>query len=66
MTTSLDRDVLMPQHRRRAQTRENRATTINLLPGVPPEYKFVEKYNIVSVSGEWGMYGVSCEECVGD
>ena len=36
--------------------------TVNFLPDVPPELKLVEKYNIVSVSGEYrqervvGMY----------
>ena len=36
-------------------TRDTRAQTVNLLPEVPPEYKLIEKYNIISVSGEQHM-----------
>ena len=36
----------------RRLTRGVRAHTVNLLPEVPPELKLIEKYNIVSVSGE--------------
>lgn len=45
-----------------SRKRVTRAQTVNLLPDVPPELKLVEKYNIVSVSGEYrqervvGMY----------
>ena len=43
-TSSLDRYP--------TRTRVTRAQTVNVLPDVPPELKLVEKYNIVSVSGE--------------
>lgn len=56
MCASLDRGMLMPMNRKRAPTRENRAKTLNLTQDLAPEYKLVEKHNILSVSGE-------CELC---
>lgn len=47
-----DADDMSPVHRSRAQTRERRSRTVSLLPELGPEYKFIEKYNIVSVSGK--------------
>ena len=47
-----DADDVTPFSRARATTRERRAHTVNLLPQMGPDYKFIEKYKIVSVSGK--------------
>ena len=46
-----DANDIIPQNRPRTQTRERRSQTITFIPQMGPEYKFIEKYNIVSVAG---------------
>ena len=47
-----DADDITPLDRPRTQTRQRRSQTMNFIPQMGPEYKFIEKYNIVSVSGK--------------
>ena len=46
-----DADDITPLNRPRTQTRQRRSQTITFVPQMGPEYKFIEKYNIVSVAG---------------
>ena len=46
-----DANDIIPRNRPRTQTRERRSQTITFIPQMGPEYKFIEKYNIVSVAG---------------
>ena len=66
-----DADDVTPIRRSRATTRERRAHTVNLLPQMGPDYKFIEKYKIVSVSGElfvwvWSSLDLWVWSSVGD
>ena len=48
-----DANDITPKDRPRTQTRERRSQTISFIPQMGPEYKFIEKYNIVSVAGRY-------------
>lgn len=47
-----DADDIILRNRPRTQTRQRRSQTITFVPQMGPEYKFIEKYNIVSVAGK--------------